>query len=70
MKRQKKKQESLVLKMLPKDVVDKLNSGQDCAENFESATLFFSTVVDFALVTKGKSDKHINFCPINLETIF
>ena len=52
MKRQKKKQESLVLKMLPKDVVDKLNSGQDCAENFESATLFFSSVVGFSEVTK------------------
>ena len=38
--------------MLPKEVVDKLNSGADIAENFESATLFFSTVVDFVEVTK------------------
>ena len=70
MKKQKKKQDALIFKMLPRDVVEKLNSGADTAENFESATLFFSTVVDFALVTKGKSDKHIDFCPINLETIF
>ena len=52
MKRQKRKQDALILKMLPKEVVDKLNSGADIAENFESATLFFSTVVDFAEVTK------------------
>ena len=64
MKKQKKKQDALIFKMLPRDVVEKLNSGADTAENFESATLFFSTVVDFALVTKGKSDKHINFCLI------
>ena len=38
--------------MLPKDVVAKLNSGVDIAENFESATLFFSTVVDFSEVTR------------------
>ena len=49
MKRQKRKQDALILKMLPK-----LNSGADIAENFESATLFSSTVVDFAEVTKGK----------------
>ena len=52
MKRQKKKQDKLIFKMLPKDVVDKLNSGAATAENFESATLFFSTVVDFSFVTK------------------
>ena len=48
MKRQKRKQDALILKMLPKEVVEKLNSGADIAENFESATLFFSSVVDFA----------------------
>ena len=52
MRRQKKKQDSLILKMLPKDVVAKLNSGVDCAENFDSATLFFSSVVDFSEVTR------------------
>ena len=51
MRKQKKKQDSLILKMLPKEVVEKLNSGADIAENFESATLFFSSVVDFAQVT-------------------
>ena len=53
MKKQKKKQDALIYKMLPRDVVQKLNSGADTAESFESATLFFSTVVDFAVVTKG-----------------
>ena len=53
MKKQKKKQDALIYKMLPRDVVQKLNSGADTAESFESATLFFSTVVDFAIVTKG-----------------
>ena len=70
MKKQKKKQDALIFKMLPRDVVEKLNSGADTAENFESATLFFSTVVDFALVTKGKSDKQINFCLTNFNIIF
>ena len=51
MKRQKKKQEKLILKMLPKEVVAKLNEGLNTAEEFESATLFFSSVVDFAQVT-------------------
>ena len=51
MKKQKRKQEALVLRMLPKDVVDKLNSGQDIAESFESATLFFSSVCGFKEVT-------------------
>ena len=54
MKRQKKKQDALILKMLPKDVVAKLNSGTNIAENFESATLFFSSVVDFSEVTIKK----------------
>ena len=52
MKRQKKKQEKLVLKMLPKEVVEKLNEGLSTAEEFESATLFFSSVVDFSEVTR------------------
>ena len=52
MKRQKRKQDGLILKMLPKDVVAKLNSGIDIAENFDSATLFFSSVVDFSEVTR------------------
>ncbi len=62
MKKQKRKQDALILKMLPKDVVDKLNSGADIAENFESATLFFSSVVDFALVAKSsKAMELVNF---------
>ena len=53
MKRQKKKQDALVYKMLPKEVVAKINSGGDTAENFESSTVFFSSVVDFANVTES-----------------
>ena len=53
MKRQKKKQDALVYKMLPKEVVTKINSGGDTAENFESSTVFFSTVVDFAKVAES-----------------
>ena len=62
MKKQKRKQDALILKMLPKDVVEKLNSGADTAETFDSATLFFSTVVDFSLVTKNcKALEIVNF---------
>ena len=62
MKKQKKKQDSLILKMLPKEVVDKLNSGADIVENFDSATLFFSSVVDFVQVTtKCTAMEVINF---------
>ena len=38
--------------MLPKEVVEKLNEGLSTAEEFESATLFFSSVVDFSEVTR------------------
>lgn len=62
MKKQKRKQDALILKMLPKDVVDKLNSGVDIAESFESATLYFSSVVDFSEVTKAcKAMEIVNF---------
>ena len=53
MRKQKRKQDVLILKMLPKDVISKLNTGEDTAENFESATLFFSSVVDFDNVTRA-----------------
>ena len=53
MQKQKKKQEVLIYKLLPKDVVSKLGSGEDTAENFASSTLFFSSVVDFVNVTKA-----------------
>jgi hypothetical protein len=33
--------------MLPRVVVEKLNSGQDTADTFESATLYFRSVVFF-----------------------
>ena len=53
MQRQRKKQDALIFKLLPKDIVAKLGSGEVTAENFTSSTLFFSTVVDFSHVTKA-----------------
>ena len=53
MQKQRKKQDVLVYKLLPKDIVSKLGSGEDTAENFASSTLFFSTVIDFSNVTKA-----------------
>ena len=50
---QRKKQDVLIYKLLPKDIVAKLGSGEVTAENFASSTLFFSSVVDFSHVTKA-----------------
>ena len=36
-------------------MVEKLNSGEDVAETFASATLYFSSVVDFDKITKSCS---------------
>ena len=55
MRRQKRKQEKLIFKMLPKLVVERVMAGDRAAETFESATLYFSTVVGFANVTKACS---------------
>ena len=33
-------------------VVEKMNSGKLVAENFESATIFFSSVVEFGVIAK------------------
>merc|ERR1711981_1400340 len=48
MKRQKRKQEKLIYKMLPKMVVERVMAGDRAAETFESATLYFSSVVGFS----------------------
>ena len=53
MQRQRKKQDVLIYKLLPKDIVTKLGSNEVTAENFVSSTLFFSSVVDFGNVTKA-----------------
>ena len=53
MQKQRKKQDILIYKLLPKDIVSKLGSGDNTAENFASSTLFFSTVIDFGKVTKA-----------------
>ena len=40
MQRQRKKQDALIYKLLPKDIVAKLGTGEATAENFTSSTLF------------------------------
>ena len=54
MKKQKKKQEKLVMKMLPKVIVDQVmkGDGKTVAETFDSATLYFSSVTGFVNVSK------------------
>ena len=47
MKKQERKRNKLIFRMLPKIVVERMNSGKDVAESFESATLFFSSVIEF-----------------------
>ena len=53
MQSQRRKPDVLIYKLLPKDIVAKLGSGEVTAENFASSTLFFSSVVDFSHVTKA-----------------
>ena len=51
MKKQKRKQEKLVLKMLPKAIVERVMSGETAAETFDQATLYFSSVDGFINVS-------------------
>ena len=51
MKKQKRKQEKLVLKMLPKAIVQRVMSGETAAETFDQATLYFSAVDGFVNVS-------------------
>jgi hypothetical protein len=53
MKRQQKKQNRLIHKMLPRVVVERLKTGQEVAESFESASLYFSTVAEFAEIARS-----------------
>ncbi|TRY67940.1 hypothetical protein TCAL_03769 [Tigriopus californicus] len=53
LKKQQEKQNKLIYKMLPRLVVEKLKSGEDVIETFESASLFFSSVVGFGSITRG-----------------
>ena len=69
MKRQQRKQERLIYKMLPKIVVQKMNSGEEVAENFDSATIFFSSVHEFALMTKNCSAMEVIQFLNNLYTV-
>ena len=53
MRRQKKKQEKLIHKMLPKTIVEKFSQGgAQIAETFDQATLYFSSVDGFSEVSK------------------
>ena len=53
MRRQKRKQEKLIHKMLPKMIVEKfVQGGEQIAETFDQATLYFSCVDGFSQVSK------------------
>ena len=47
LKQQHKKQNKLIYRMLPQNVVDRLKGGEDVIETFSSATIYYSTVVCF-----------------------
>jgi class 3 adenylate cyclase len=66
MKKQKRKQDILIYKMLPPAVIRKMNDGQATEETFESATIFFSCVVDFHRVIKGCKPEEIVYFVNNL----
>ena len=54
MKKQKKKQEKLIMKMLPKVIVDRvMQGGEQVAETFDQATLYFSAVDGFVHVSRN-----------------
>ena len=54
MRKQKKKQEKLIYKMLPKIIVERvLQGGEQVAETFDQATLYFSSVDGFNEVSRN-----------------
>ena len=53
MRRQKKRQEKLIVKMLPKFIIAKVMAGETTAESFDQATLYFSSVDGFHEVSKN-----------------
>ena len=53
MRKQKKKQEKLIYKMLPKLIVEKVMAGGTTAETFENATAYFSSVDGFVEVSRN-----------------
>ena len=55
MRIQKKKQEKLIMKMLPKEIVQRVLCGERTSESFEHATLYFSSVDGFHLVSENCS---------------
>ena len=54
MKKQKKKQEKLIMKMLPKAIIEKVMEGgaTTVADTFDNATLYFSAVDGFIEVSR------------------
>ena len=54
MRKQKKKQEKLIMKMLPKAIIEKVMAGgaATVAESFDNATLYFSSVDGFNEVSR------------------
>lgn len=70
MKKQKKKQEKLILKMLPKVIVERvIQDGTTVAETFESATLYFSSVDGFHNVSRKCRYLNQRFCHITPKYI-
>ena len=55
MRVQKRKQEKLIMKMLPKSIVERVLKGDRTSESFENATLYFSSVDGFNLVSQNCS---------------
>ena len=53
MRKQKQRQEKLIVKMLPKFIVAKVMAGETTAETFDHATLYFSTVDGFTHVQQN-----------------
>ena len=67
MKKQQKKYNRLIYKMLPRVVVDKIKAGKEVAETFESATLYFSNVVEFSLIAKSSTALEASIIPKELN---
>ena len=60
MRGQRKKQETLIMKMLPKSIVQRVLSGDRTSQAFQNATLYFSTVDEFHRVSRECSYDNID----------
>ena len=69
MKKQKKKQEKLIMKMLPKAIIEKVMEGgaTTVADTFDNATLYFSAVDGFIEVSRHCRYVYINKTKCEIE---